>query len=190
MLTNFHHKFPFLVIGGIALVSAYLVLFSNNTTQNPQTTPSKETTATPQESTRTTPYFAAFLIFTNGTRRVFTSPQYHNLSEMVYISNPNPSVITVADSESTWGDFFSTLPMGLSDTCLTTGTGQVFCDGQGGELRFFLNNQESSEILSKKINPLDKLLITYGNSSESAILQQFAQIPDPNNASDSGTLGP
>lgn len=55
-------------------------------------------------------YHASFLIFTNGTKRVFTNPMYHNLSEDVYIEAPNPAIVHVTKAGVTWGDFSPLYP--------------------------------------------------------------------------------
>ena len=172
------HKYPFIILFIIIIGAAYLVLFANSSSppaQNVEDQAFSQPSITPKQ----TDYTASFLIFTNGTKRIFTASMYHNLSTDSYIQNPNPAIIHVKSSNITWKDFFSTLPMGLSSTCLTTGTGQAFCDGQGGELRFFVNGEEMPEALKAVIQPKDKLLITFGNAVDSVIQQQYDQIPDP-----------
>lgn len=122
---------------------------------------------------------AAFAIFTNGTFRVFTASMYHNLSNEVYIQADNPNIIHVKKRGVTWSDFFKTLPMELTDTCLTTGTKQTFCTDSKASLRFFLNGQRTDNLLSRVIKPGDKTLITYGSESKQQLERQFQQIPDP-----------
>lgn len=180
------HKYPFIILLVIIIGSVYLVLFANT-----PPTPSqvhKELT-NPQDITPPTPsnFTASFLIFTHGLKRNFTAEMYHNLSDEVYIAKENPAIIHVNAPNITWRNFFSTLPMGLSDTCLTTGTGQTFCDGTNGSLRFFINGEETPAVLEHKILPYDKLLITFGNSTMATISAQISQIPDPT-ASDSASI--
>ncbi|HRN96423.1 MAG TPA: hypothetical protein PLD54_03180, partial [Candidatus Levybacteria bacterium] len=93
-------------------------------------------------------------------------------------------IIHVKKEGILWNDFFSTLPMGLSATCLTTGTGQTFCSGNttasnSGKLQFILNGTENAVALDQIIQPGDKLLITFGNSTNTQIQQQYNQIPNP-----------
>ena len=105
---------------------------------------------------------ATFAIFTNSTFRIFTDPKYHNLSDKVYIQVDNPNVVHVKSKNVTWKDFFNTLPMNLTEKCLTTGTGQVFCDGEGGKLSFYLNGVKAKDLLDMEIKNSDKALIIYG----------------------------
>ena len=122
---------------------------------------------------------AGFAIFTNGTYRIFSDKKYHNLSQEVYIESQNPNIVVVKNAETTWGDFFKTLPMKLEKDCLTTGTGQLFCTGESGELKFYINNTQNQDALTKKISNGDKLLVTFG-SKESNLKYELSQIPDPN----------
>src|SRR3972149_7956099 len=93
----------------------------------PTATPTALPTASPQPTpTINTPFRAYFLIFTNGTRRIFSDGMYHNLADSAFLTAENRDMVTVTQP-TTWGDFFATLPFSLSQDCLTTGTGQVFC---------------------------------------------------------------
>jgi len=121
---------------------------------------------------------ASFAIFTNGTFRAFTATMYHNLSPDVFIEASNPNVILIKKDGLTWNDFFSTLPFKLTYECLTTGTGQTFCSGSKGALKFYINGEKSVNALDQRINKGDKLLITFGNESEMVIKKQFDRIPN------------
>ena len=115
---------------------------------------------------------ATFAIFTNSTFRIFTDPKYHNLSDKVYIQVDNPNVVHVKSKNVTWKDFFNTLPMSLTNKCLTTGTKQVFCDGEGGKLSFYLNGAQAKDLLDTEIKNSDKALIIYGIYQSSQV-QEF-----------------
>ena len=121
---------------------------------------------------------ASFAIYTNGTFRVFTNSMYHNLSDDVFIQSINPSIIQIKKEGITWDDFFKTLPFKLDPDCLTTGTGQTFCTGQAGRLKFYINGLEDENALDKIIDNGDKLLISFGNE-EAEITGQLEKIPNP-----------
>ena len=104
---------------------------------------------------------ASFEINTLGTKRIFTASMYHNLSNGVYITSEDPSIILVKKIGTTWADFFATLPMKLDKECLTTGTGQVFCTNESQKLKFYVNNIENPEALEEVISEGDHLLVTY-----------------------------
>lgn len=123
---------------------------------------------------------ASFAIFTNGTFRVFTAAMYHNLSPDVFIQTDNPNIVHVKKKGVTWYDFFKTLPFKLTKDCLTTGTGETFCTGENGTLKFYLNDIKEDDLLSKIINSRDRALITFGNESEDEVKQQLQKVPEIN----------
>lgn len=104
---------------------------------------------------------ASFEVYTPGVKRIFTDPKYHNQSEDVYITAEDPGTIYVKKRGITWDDFFKTLPMKLTKECLTTGTGQQFCNGQGGSLKFFTNDQENPNALDEEIKEGDQLTVRF-----------------------------
>ena len=108
------------------------------------------------------PFTANFEIYTNGTLRVFTAAMYHNQSENAYIQSPEtPNTVHVTREGITWGEFFDTLPFSLDEQCLTTGTGQTFCTGADGTLKFYLNGEEEPSALSLPIEPADELVVRF-----------------------------
>lgn len=120
---------------------------------------------------------AYFAIFTNGTFRVFTDPRYHNLSPDVFLEPPQVNTIRVKKDGITYQNFFNTLPMKLDKNCLTTGTNQTFCTGERNKLRFFINGKEDPNTLDKIILPNDKLLVTFGNLTDTQINSQIERVP-------------
>lgn len=115
-------------------------------------------------------YRATFAIYTNNVFRVFTASMYHNRSADVFIDASDPNIVTIRKKGVTWDDFFKTLPFSLNDECLTTGTKETFCTNANASLDFYLNGVKTPDALDKKIQPEDKLLVTYAATSE-AILQ-------------------
>jgi len=122
---------------------------------------------------------ASFLIFTQGLRRDFSGTMYEHRSDDAYLGGGQLGVITVVKSRVTWRDFFLTLPFSLTETCLTTGLGQQYCDGDGGSLTFVLNGVETPTVLDRVIREGDRLLVTFGNAGEGEIMSQMEQVPNP-----------
>jgi len=67
--------------------------------------------------------------------------------------------------------------MELSSQCLTTGTGQTFCSNGTQTLKFYINGEFDSDALDREINEGDRLLVSYGNESDSQVTEQLQQIP-------------
>ena len=147
-------------------VIAGLALFFFKGKQNLSTLTTAPTSiieqTTPTQFAEKVDIIASFEIYTFTTKRIFTASMYHNLSEDVYITADDPSVIHVKKNGITWADFFATLPMQLTRDCLITGTKQTFCNDSEGTLRFFINEAENPDALDEIINEGDALRITYG----------------------------
>ncbi len=149
-----------LILAVISLILVLLAVLVFSKFQNKETTaPNLE--STPLVQNQEVDIKATFTIITNGITRNFNAKMYHNLSSDVYIEASNPTIVYVKKKGTTWNDFFSTLPMKLTSDCLTTGTGQTFCTGDTGSLKFYLNGQKREDLLFMEIREGDRVLITY-----------------------------
>lgn len=162
----------FLLIAGIGL---YLLkpasLFTSQVVNEPSPSPS------PAIIDRDD--LAGFGIYTNGTFRVFTNTRYHNQSEEIYIESTNPYVIHIKKEGATWGDFFKTLPMDLTNECILTGTKEKFCTGQSGTLKFYINGKKVDNFVEQKIKDGDRALITFGKETDAQIEKQMEKVVNP-----------
>jgi hypothetical protein len=122
---------------------------------------------------------ASFAVYTNGTLRNFSAAMYHNLSPDAYIESENQNLVVIKKSGLTWGDFFSSLPMQLTEDCLTTGTGQQFCIDEERTLKFYINGARTDEFLKSEIGDGQRVLVTYGPRYDSAIAEQLRSLPNP-----------
>jgi hypothetical protein len=129
-------------------------------------------TPSPTEAPQFQSFTAHFAIFTNGTFRIFTDKKYHNQAPQVFITDINPNEVHVTQSGITWQQFFDTLPMKLTKDCLTTGTGQVFCE----DLKFFINGEIVANALDQEIKPGDKLLVSVGQTDKRSELQKLEEV--------------
>lgn len=168
----------------IILIAITIFLFQQNYPENlpltrnqPSETPTVTQTSTETPPQELTDAKASFAIFTNGTVRIFTSPSYHNLSPDVYIESPNPNIVNIKKSGTTWDAFFKTLPMTLTHDCLTTGTGQTFCNNPTQTLKFYLNGKLHTNALDQPIINGDQLLVSYGSETDTEIQKQLQQVP-------------
>lgn len=107
------------------------------------------------------PFTASFEVYTNGIKRDFSASMYHRLSPDAYIQPDPPNEILVTKPGTTWQDFFDTLPFSLSEECLKTGTGQTFCNSENASLHFYLNGEETEDVLTQQITPGANLVVRY-----------------------------
>ena len=128
-------------------------------------------------------YRASFTVYTVGLKRSFSASMYHNRSDEVYILADNPNIIYIKVRGTTWGDFFETLPMKLTNQCLTTGTDEEFCNGGINSLKFYVNEVALPDFLNTEIQNGDRALIVYGSETEEQISNLMKQVgyPIPSN---------
>lgn len=172
---------------GLAIVGALLVgalifwLVRSNETTEPVAKDSAATSVEVKKSEPEKPYTAKFAIYSNGFYRAFSLPMYHNLSKKAYITAPDTHVVRVDKPGITWDQFFKTLPFELSYECLVAGTGEQFCNNDTNSLKFYINGTRTTDILSKKIQKDDELLVSYGQESPEQIQQQIDSVSNPSN---------
>jgi len=124
--------------------------------------PTPTVVVTPTETARENSYpiKASFKIVTNGVVRNFSNAMYQEQSQTAFIPSGMPQTVEVTE-ETTWREFFATLPFSLDEECLITGDGDEFCDGEEGTLSFELNGELNPEALQQVIQSNDLLLIRY-----------------------------
>lgn len=159
-------KYEFLRVVGtltvILIVGFAVFLLRQSPRQNSQQKVSKPSVSPAQSfDSKPTDIQAMFAIVTNGTKRSFSAPMYHNLSQDAFIEAENPGVIRIKRAGITWNDFFATLPFSLTPECLTTGTKETYCTNEEGALKFYLNGLESADALDREIKQGDSLLVTF-----------------------------
>jgi hypothetical protein len=137
-----------LAVAVITALTAFFIVSKDKSTIQPITT---SPIHTPFSEAVQTVITANFEISTNGTKRIFTDPRYHNLSDIVYIDPKSPNQVVVKTEGITWNDFFATLPMSLNKDCLVTGTKQTYCTGSDGQLKFYTNDISNPNALDLPI---------------------------------------
>lgn len=143
----------------ISIIAIIILIFAFTFLNKPQTP--KVSAPTPASTPEVQSITASFTIITGNITRSFKAEKYHNRSPNVYITADDPSLVHVTKKGITWDDFFKTLPMKLTKDCLITGDGETFCDGQNGNLQFFLNDIEDKDLLDREIRKDDKALIKF-----------------------------
>ncbi|MBI3305184.1 M23 family metallopeptidase [Candidatus Parcubacteria bacterium] len=181
----------FVIAGGLALLGLGVVAYRQaRSPETPLSVPVPASAPAPVPAPPTVEpaaevdEAAAFLIYTNGLKRSFAAPMYHRRSPDAYLEASQPAIVRVKKRGVTWDEFFKTLPFRLTGECLTTGTGDTFCSGGEGELKFYLNGVRVADLLDRQIHDGDRALISYGVDGEAQIQKQFSQVPDPRSLTD------
>ena len=154
-------KIVSLVVILIIIIGGFLFL---QTKTQIASTPSQSISPSPSSVDEKVNITVSFTIITDNITRSFKAEKYHNKSADVFITADNPSIVHVKKAGIRWDDFFKTLPMKLTKTCLITGDGETLCDGKDGTLKFYLNDVEDKDLLDKEIKQGDSILIKFTSS--------------------------
>ena len=124
---------------------------------------------------------ADFKVYVDGTEVQFTDPLTFKKNAYVTLlpGDSNVNVIHVYAQGITIGDFFRTLGMTLSRTCINA-TGDQLCSEpeKGRTLKFYVNGQPTSDGPDYVIQDQDKILVSYGKETYHAIQVQLDTIGD------------
>lgn len=151
-----------------------------------------------------THYHAAFGIYLEGERQMFTEPGFYeevnacstvdsDPAQRVHMHEPDNDVIHVHDNLATWGDFFENIGFSISDRHIKTNS-RMHLDGPRSPITYLLNGEEVRNPANTLIGDEDVLLISYGESTESVLNQQLDSIKaekaaQANHQDDPGSCG-
>ncbi|HSW37783.1 MAG TPA: hypothetical protein VLG37_05470 [Candidatus Saccharimonadales bacterium] len=140
-----------------------------------------------------THYHANFAVYINGRREEFKSPKYYeeeaactdesNIStpqERAHMHDQINSVIHVHDHATTWGQFFENLGWVVGPNFIQNADGQLNVATDQAKLHILLNGQDYTDltpITNMVIKDEDRLLVSYGDESDSNLQAEYKSVP-------------
>ena len=137
-------------------------------------------------------YHANFALYINGQKEEFKGTQYYTEVEMCTLNttmvpserahmhdNVN-NVVHVEDHSVTWGQFFANLGWTMGPTFIASPDGTIYSENGDNKLNLILNGQDYTDfggLQNNVIKDTDKLLVSFGNESNTSIKQQYDAIP-------------
>ena len=138
-------------------------------------------------------YHANFAVYLNGQRDEFKGAQYYQ--EVAICSAKNGitipqqrahmhdninSVIHVHDHATTWGQFFENLGWEVGPDFVQTDDGTMYLASDASKLHIIINGQDYTDltpITNTVIKDKDRLLVSFGDTDNSTLQQQFKTVP-------------
>ncbi len=105
----------------------------------------------------------------------FISTEERELSPNVHIHAPRYNVVHVHREQTTWGEFFESLGVGLTQACLRLPDEPELCSNDRERLRFLVNGVEVDDIRFLPIADLQRLLVYYGPDDAEAVAARFGE---------------
>jgi len=128
-------------------------------------------------------FHADFKVFINGEAFDFTRSQYqsdenHVLNPAMHLHDGNGNILHKHQSDATIGDFFDSIGMQLSSRCLVLDNNDSYCNSGEQTLKMRVNEKPNYQFGDYSLNDLDRILISYGNESESQLTLQMDSVTD------------
>lgn len=134
-------------------------------------------------------YHANFALYVHGQQEQFKGMQYYeetaaqactlekvdDPAERAHMHDNVNSVVHVEDHLVTWGNFFQNLGFGVGDDYLKTAHNIYSPDAQN-KLTFMLNGKKVESIANTIIGDQDRLLVSFGDTSNDQLQKQYDSI--------------
>lgn len=122
-------------------------------------------------------------VLVDGAPVDFSLPKYQSrvgeeLNEFIHFHDGIGNVFHVHKKGMTLKDLFSSLGMTLTKDCLVTDTKQSYCSGSGKTLKLYVNNKVSPLYEMYEPQDLDRILLSYGNETDTAFVRQLESVAD------------
>lgn len=118
----------------------------------------------------------AFMIFVEGEQLDFSQDKYQLKSRFIHVENNDGTTIHRHATGVPFGDFLKSIGINIIERCLVLDNETKYCEHDNVKLRFFLNHNEVNSIMGYIIQNGDRLLITYGNKTDSEINAELADL--------------
>jgi len=121
---------------------------------------------------------ADFIVYINGESIDFSLDEFQLRSNYVHLEGGDGNVIHLHAINLNLGFFIQTLGMRLTSTSISIQGGQVYDNGAGREVNVFVNGVSIDNPTNYIVQPLDKILIVYGDETEEEIAALLETVPD------------
>jgi len=119
---------------------------------------------------------AGILVKVFGDAFDFSAPSYQIKSPWIHFEGNDGTTIHKHATGVTIGYLFKSLTLGLDDQCFEFQDGRSFCTNEDYSLRFFINDEEVSDVRDYEIAEDDTILISYGAETPEEIESQLLEL--------------
>ncbi len=123
---------------------------------------------------------AAFIVDLNGTKINFAQPKYMIRSNYIHMENHNGAPDgTTLHRHATMvpiGEFLKSVGMDISNGCFITDENKRFCENNNSKLAYYINGNQTKDIMGYVLKDDDRILILYGNQSSSEVNKDIQQL--------------
>lgn len=138
-------------------------------------------------------YHANFAVYINGKQEEFKAATYYQPEtactstndivrpeQRAHMHDNINSVVHVHDHATSWGQFFENLGWYVGPDFIRTANGTMYTENGNNLLHVIIDNQDYTDltpITNMVIQDKSRVLISYGDISDSQLKQEFEKIP-------------
>ena len=119
---------------------------------------------------------ASLLVRIFGDKFDFSATTYQIKSSWIHFEESDGNTIHRHSSGVTVGYLFETLSIVIDEDCYIFSDGRQFCTNEDYSLKYFINGDSVNSINDYVIQNDDRILISYGNETESQIIDQLDEL--------------
>ncbi len=119
---------------------------------------------------------AGILVKIFGDTFDFSAPAYQIKSSWIHFEGRDGTTVHKHATGVTLGYLFETLALDLDDKCFVFQDGRSFCSDDDYTLKFFINDDQVSDIRNYNIADGDRILISYGEETPEEIESQLLEL--------------
>ena len=119
---------------------------------------------------------ASLLVRIFGDKFDFSDTTYQIKSSWIHFEESDGNTIHRHSSGVTVGYLFETLSIVIDEDCYIFSDGRQFCTNEDYSLKYFINGDSVNSINDYVIQNDDRILISYGNETESQIIDQLDEL--------------
>ena len=119
---------------------------------------------------------AGILVKIFGDTFEFSGPAFQIKSPWIHFEGRDGSTIHKHATGVTLGFLFDSMRLGLDDQCYVFADGKSYCTNEDYTLKFFINEEQVSDIVDYEIDEGDKILIIFGAETPEEIDGYLLQV--------------
>lgn len=119
---------------------------------------------------------AGILFMVHGNKFDLNSFRYQQVSHWINFQSPYDDIIHIHGDKVTIGYLFETLNFKLDEQCIIIPNGTSYCTDEKYSLKYFVNGNTMSDISDYDVSDGDRILISYGNETNTEVEQQLATL--------------
>lgn len=124
---------------------------------------------------------AGFAVILNGQAIDFSQAKYQvttTNSRLIHMEGGDGTTLHRHATGVPVGEFLHSVRMNIADGCFITDEGTQYCEQGDSKLRYFVNGEETDNIMDYVLEEEDRILITYGDLTDQQIQEQIKLVND------------